>query len=186
MPIFNQEYTFIHIPKTGGTSVEAFLMDQGYEMKLFTGKGDIFINGHSPQHCTYQELQKLGLLTGKVFTILRSEVDRVVSEYFYLQRFRPDINHLYDNFDGFLDVFLDKNNFLLFDQHNLSNQEFIVGEDGKTDPRLYTFDFFDVDAIEAFLNLKGLGEYHHLQTEKSDILKPHHEERIRLFYDKNS
>ena len=45
MPIFNNEITFIHIPKSGGTTIERFLQSKGYKMSLFTSTGSIFING---------------------------------------------------------------------------------------------------------------------------------------------
>jgi hypothetical protein len=71
MPIFNNEYTFIHIPKCGGTSIEDFLIHNGYSVKLLKSKGHkpIYINGHTPQHCTFSELEQLGLLTDKIFTV---------------------------------------------------------------------------------------------------------------------
>jgi hypothetical protein len=97
MPIFNNEITFIHIPKCGGTSIEKFLQHNGYKMKLFTSTGSIFINGHTPQHCTFKELEELNLLTDKVFTIIRPEIDRVVSEYFYIKNNRPDLIKTHKN-----------------------------------------------------------------------------------------
>ena len=44
MPIFNNELTFIHIPKTGGQSIERLLMDNGYKMNLHIFNKDKYIN----------------------------------------------------------------------------------------------------------------------------------------------
>ncbi len=186
MPIFGNEYTFIHIPKSGGSSIEKFMQDKGFEMKLFTDSGAIFINGHTPQHCTYQELKLLGLLTGKVFTIVRPEIERVLSEFFYIRAHRPDLDELFVDFDEFLNLFLNKENYLLFDYHNLSNRAFITDESGKIDPDLHIFSFYDIDGLENFLGLKGLCHYHHLKTEKVDLLTEDHIARIKEFYGKNS
>jgi|688.fasta_scaffold259503_3 hypothetical protein len=106
MPIFNNEITFIHIPKSGGTSIEKFLQSKGYKMSLFTSTGSIFINNHTTQHCTYRELNELNLITDKVFTIVRNEVDRT--------NMRPDISSKFNNFDEFLDLFFNKDNSFEF------------------------------------------------------------------------
>jgi len=86
MPIFNDEITFIHIPKTGGDSIEKFVKDNGYDVKFRSVRKQGYINGHSPQHCTYRELKEMGLLTNKIFTVIRPNIDRVISEYFYLRK----------------------------------------------------------------------------------------------------
>ena len=185
MPIFNNEITFIHIPKSGGSSIEKFLQINKYKMDLFSSDGTIFINQHSPQHCTYRELEELGLLTDKVFTVVRPEIDRVVSEYFYIKNFRDDLNKLFKNFDEFLDMFLDKNNYLLFDQHNLSNKEFLINKSGVIDEKIKIFDFFDIKSIEKYLGISGLSNIHEFKTKKSDIIKTHHIEKINKFYNDN-
>jgi hypothetical protein len=184
MPIFNDEITFIHIPKCGGTSIENFLVDNNFNMSLFTSSGSVFINGHSPQHCTYNELERLNLLTDKIFAIIRPEVDRVVSEYFYILENRLDLSRLFKSFDEFLDLFLDYNNTILFDNHNLSNKEFLVNEFGVIDEKIKIFDFFNTEEIEDYLKLKGLDKIHKMQSKnKKHILENHHIEKIKKFYD---
>jgi hypothetical protein len=187
MPIFNNEITFIHIPKCGGTSVEEFMLKNNYKMSLFTSTGSIFINAHTPQHCTYKELKELGLLTRKVFTIVRPEMDRVVSEYFYILEKRPDLKRLFNNFDEFLELFLNKENSNLFDNHNLSNSEFLINETGEIDNNIKIFNFFDKEGIEEYLGLSGLDNFHCNKTDSSkklNILKEKHIEKIKEFYDK--
>ncbi len=185
MPIFNNEITFIHIPKCGGTSIEKFLQQNGYKMKLFTPTASILINGHTPQHCTYKELEELGLLTDKIFAVVRPEIDRVFSEYFYIQKFRHDLNKLFKNFNEFLDLFLDKKNYSLFDFHNLSNKEFLINKNGVIDEKIKIFDFFDIKSIEEYIGISGLSNIHEFKTKKIDIIKPHHIEKINKFYNDN-
>lgn len=182
MPIFNNEITFIHIPKSGGTSVERFMEKKGFKMSLFTSTGSVYINGHSPQHCTFRELTELNLLTDKIFTIIRDEKERVLSEYFYILSYRPDLRKIINSFDDFLDLFLDKENALLFDNHNLSNHEFLINHEGNIDPRITIFSFFDYRKIEDFLGIKGLNEYHEMKYRKNNFLTTEQIRRINAFY----
>lgn len=182
MPIFNREITFIHIPKCGGTSVERFVQDQGWRVGLFTPKGSVFVNGHTPQHCTYQELVELDVLTERVFTIVRAEPARVVSEFFYVQKRRPDLAKRFKNFDEFLELFLDRQNLKLFDYHNLPNREFLIDRTGNIDPRIKIFNFFDHAAIESYLGIKGLDKYRELRYGGENPLRPHHIKKIQSYF----
>jgi hypothetical protein len=166
MPIFNNDVTFLHIPKSGGSSVEAFLQSLGWKMSLHNTTGSISINGHSPQHCTLRELEDLNLVTKRVFTIVRSEVDRCISEYFYISRYRHDLKKLFNGFDQFLDLFLDKRNTLLFDHHNLPVREFLLNKHGRIEPSVEIINFFDVARIESFLGVSGLSDFHELRSDK--------------------
>jgi len=185
MPIFNNEITFIHIPKCGGTTIERFLESKGYKMSLFTSTGSIFINGHTPQHCTYSELDELNLLTNKIFTIVRPEYERVLSEYFYILEKRPDLKELFTDFDSFLELFLDKKNSLLFDNHNLSNKDFLINSKGEIDPKIKIFDFFDVNGIEEYLQINGLNKFHKMKTNKINLITDEHSKKISNFYNDN-
>ncbi len=82
MPLFlNHRVVFLHIPKTGGTSVCRSLRDHGdaplYSDESYTGPG------HSPQHSTYRELVKLNMVPQgfRVMAVVRNPYDRFVSEY---------------------------------------------------------------------------------------------------------
>ncbi len=187
MPIFDNEITFIHIPKCGGSSIEYFLQDNGYKIKLFSLTGSVFINGHTPQHCTFRELDELGLLTEKIFTVVRPEVDRVVSEFFYIQSYRPDLNKLFKTFDDFLEIFLNKNNYSLFDYHNVPNKEFLINKDGFIDSNIKIFDFLDIGAIERYLGISGLSGIHELKSKRNNFLiRDQQIKKIKKFYGKDS
>lgn len=183
MPIFNNELTFIHIPKSGGTTIERFLQNNGYKMSLFTSTGSIFINGHTPQHCTYRELNELSLITDKVFTIVRNEVDRTISEYKYVKNMRPDISSKFKSFDQFLDLFLNKENSLMFDFHNLSNKEFLIDESGKISDKIEVIDFFDIKKIESYLGLTGLSNFHEMSFVEDIEISQTQINRIKAYYE---
>lgn len=182
MPIFNNEFTFIHIPKCGGTTIEKFMVNNGCKMSMLAFLNGTKINNHSPQHCTYRELEELNLLTDKIFTIVRSEIDRVVSEYFYILQHRKDLNNLFEGFDEFLELFLDKKNYSLFDYHNLSNNEFLINNNGVIDSKIKIFNFFEIEKIENYLGLNGLKNYHEYKTQKYDILEQRHVNKIKNFF----
>ena len=184
MPIFNNNLTFIHIPKCGGTSIEVFLQSLGWKMSLFTATESVFINGHTPQHCTYRELAELNLVGDRVFTVVRSDLDRCVSEYFYIKRHRPNVKRLFDSFDGFLDLFLDKRNTLLFDYHNVPTREFIINRQGNIEPSIEIIDFFDIARIESFLDVKGLTAFHEMRSARTLAfsLSKKQEQRIQKYF----
>jgi hypothetical protein len=81
MPI-NDRYAFVHIPKTGGSSV-AVLMGCNtceYRPHELTGSG----NGIELTHLTASEMQeRIGWDSRLWFAVLRNPWDRMVSEYAY-------------------------------------------------------------------------------------------------------
>ena len=184
MPIFNDDITFIHIPKCGGSSIEAFLPSLGWKMSLYTNTSSVFINGHTPQHCTYRELVELNIVTKRVFAVVRPDVDRCVSEYFYAQKYRPDIVGLFDDFDSFLDLFLDRRHTQMFDQHNLPSREFLLNKQGEIEPTIEVIDFFDIPRIETFLGVTGLARFHELRSirDPNFRLSTEQEQRIISYF----
>lgn len=83
---------FIHIPKTGGTSIEQFIKDNGENNLLFIGVQ----NNRSLQHLTSYELKKIIPYIYKKyykFSIVRNPYDRLLSEYYW----NPSINLGYKN-----------------------------------------------------------------------------------------
>jgi len=84
--INGQNILFIHIPKTGGTSVEHYLSRHG-PINL---KGGGYTQGMrcSPQHLHLADLASLGALHDQdwTFTLVRHPVARIISEYRYQMR----------------------------------------------------------------------------------------------------
>lgn len=85
MPIFRidqRKIAYIHIPKTGGTSIETWLSSCG-EMSYYSTVVPTFLKC-SPQHFTLSYLQLLEPeMTTDIFSIVRDPYDRAESEYFY-------------------------------------------------------------------------------------------------------
>ena len=85
MPIYkndnNENILFIHIPKTGGTSIEKAL---SYYPEAFFNKykGDFFV---TPQHFSSKDYQHLSIsvLVDTSFCLVRHPLDRLKSEYKY-------------------------------------------------------------------------------------------------------
>ena len=103
MPYFNKErinVLFIHIPKTGGTSLECYFSDKcniplnseslyGYLEEKTKLENNIFINS-SLQHITYQEIIKYNQFFNinfnniQLITIVRNPYERIISDLFFL------------------------------------------------------------------------------------------------------
>lgn len=86
MPLFtknNLTSLFIHIPKTGGTSIEKWLGERG-ELTYYSPTAPAFMSV-TPQHLTQTDLE--GLMGTNSwdfsFTIVRNPYDRIESEYFF-------------------------------------------------------------------------------------------------------
>ena len=101
MPYFrNANLLLIHIPKTGGTSVEKYFSDKfniplnqaslyGFLDPVVSLKTGIHLN-HSLQHLTMDEIKKynyyFNITNACVITIVRNPYERLMSELFYQKR----------------------------------------------------------------------------------------------------
>lgn len=109
---------FLHIPKTGGTSVEKQLRSLGYRLRLIENQISIdknFVFKKTPQHLTLDVLEHI-LDLGKVdqmATVTRHPFDRLVSEFFWLKK-----NNICGSADEFLDDFLQQGRFSRFNIDN--------------------------------------------------------------------
>ncbi|AEA97780.1 sulfotransferase family 2 domain-containing protein [Alteromonas mediterranea] len=90
MPLYlnnEQAITFLHIPKTAGTTIESWLNETGkYQQILFSQKKleDMLV---TPQHLGYHTLTELTKTLNRPFNykfaVVRNPFDRIVSEFFY-------------------------------------------------------------------------------------------------------
>jgi len=159
MPLFlRNKLLYIHIPKCGGDTVSYFLREHNDPPFLFIADGSVMVNGHTPQHLTWREFMKLGWLPSndfKVAALVRHPVDRVISEFRYIQHSRPDLVGIATTPSSFLDAFLssDPISNTLFDNHNLSILEFLEDESGQIDPII---DIRPVQEMDQLMNSLGL------------------------------
>lgn len=92
---------FIHIPKTGGTSIELYLSDK-YHIKLdeehilTTMKSNNFFEGISLQHQTLlniinnNNIFKIDFNEIDIITVIRNPYHRLLSDLFFLNMIKPD------------------------------------------------------------------------------------------------
>lgn len=124
MPVFSRDdhrVLFVHIPKTGGTSVEHHFRVSGWHVDFFdTGEAQYSKNQYmkcSPQHLNAKQLQTVLRLSAFhfVFTIVREPVERTISEY----NWRRKHLGLTSPFDSWIEesLNLQKTNQYILDNH---------------------------------------------------------------------
>ncbi len=89
MPLFSKNgktILFVHIPKTGGTSIYYFFKENTFTVDWFNSSYDIINKESSPQHRHREKiiefLNKKPFAYDYSFTIVRNPLDRLISEYF--------------------------------------------------------------------------------------------------------
>jgi hypothetical protein len=128
MPIdFKNKIKFIHIPRTGGSSIENAL-------SLFN-KENLWENGfrfnedgcrYAPQHITHRMMDKYYPITKEwfSFTLVRNPYEKIVSEYFYIHRHFKGRAITHFNENNFYEWL--KNDVTKFDiDHKLPQNKFI-------------------------------------------------------------
>jgi hypothetical protein len=164
------ELVFIHIPKTGGTSFTEYLRHM-YHINLdanalFGAPGET-INLHSLQHCTYREIREWLHDRGKdigdytILAFIRSPYYRLMSELFYLQRIPPNTKptEVYRFAKALLeerDPPLLYDTYARYDNHLLSQSEFLIDESGEIPNNLTILESEDIDSIFPLLDTRRL------------------------------
>jgi hypothetical protein len=138
MPYFKNEninLLFIHIPKTGGSSIEEYIKKKYNipldEKSLFTAVGKR-LNGVSYQHQTYNDIYDNREFFNinfennmKIMTIVRNPYDRIISDLFFFKL----INYYTEPEEVFLTI---KDKFLMckYDNHPLPQYKFVTDKNG--------------------------------------------------------
>lgn len=94
MPVFtkdNKNFLFIHVPKTGGTSIEKVFYQSGWSLAYldFGGQGSLnHLRLCSPQHMHKEMLQSIFNLDkfDEIFMVIRNPYKRFRSEYCWANR----------------------------------------------------------------------------------------------------
>jgi len=189
LPIFfnsKKSYLFIHIPKTGGTSVELYAKKLNYKTSLLqNGLSVDNLKGfkRSPQHLNIKQLIELLHFPDftEIFTIVRHPFYRAFSEYSWL---RDRFNNISEE-EFFLDLIKNGPSSVYNYDGHLDNQIDFVSEDVIH----YKFEENAFDRIEVLLKsnsdylLKDYCKFPHKKNSKKEIL-PKLEEKYKAAVEK--
>lgn len=183
MPInSNHKIIFIHVPKTGGTSIEQILEMMSPDAFLtykpsrntysllpldkFTSDEYRLCASKNLQHFTLRELQKV--LDPQIYkeykkiSVVRNPYERLVSEFAYSQK---TINR-HHNFDMFVKKNLAHPQYLrnwLFDGHLETQTSFLINEENNFNSidKIYRYENLQ-DCLKDLNSLTGKNTYPHL------------------------
>lgn len=159
---------FVHIPKTGGTSLETYLSEY-YNISLnyqslfgWRGKGDTSSLQHFTLQTIWNQRKQLGLHEDnlRIFTIVRNPYSRMVSELFY----RGMINDFTSkhNVAQTIQNYFGQNHS--FDNHKLSQFTFLKNS---SENIWQGVEIMHLETIEQDLALKGYENFHYHNREHS-------------------
>lgn len=175
----------MHIPKTGGTSIEVALCNANYERLLWNNRGPRLLLV-SPQHYHNKILNQLNLIiSGYKFTVVRDPIDRIISEGLY--RKIRDIDafiffslFVYRWFPRFLDNHIRPQSHFLIPGINI-----FKFEDGIDDvfKALHSMGFLQADIAVPHLKKNALMEKPIISAESASlIMRLYEEDYNRLGY----
>lgn len=133
MPVFtkdNKNFLFIHVPKTGGTSIETVFYQSGWNISYvdFGGQGSLnHLRRCSPQHMHKEMLQSIFNLDkfDEIFMLVRNPYKRLCSEYCWANRANLDSAMAIDPWVKEAIKAYTKDNYIL-DNHLRPQNEFQV------------------------------------------------------------
>jgi len=135
MPYFREIKTLlIHIPKTGGSSIEVYFCNK-FNVKLnyinFYSNMNLLYNNHSLQHCTYKELYNdkqfdINFDDIKIITVVRNPYERIISDLFFYKLIRLDMsqNEIYEQIRLFIE-----SDDIKYDNHKLPQYLYLINND---------------------------------------------------------
>jgi hypothetical protein len=200
MPYFkndNVNLLLIHIPKTGGTSLE-FYFSSKFNIELNTQslfmfldeetklKNNIVINS-SMQHMTYQTILKyknefnINFNNLKIITIVRNPYERIISDLLFYGRFNEN-NSKEDIFNIIKLYIVSKD----VDNHNIPQYLFITDHNKEIIPNICILNTETLTNDVHNLGYEDFNNYHNSKIKKLDYYKFLNYDSIKLindFYD---
>lgn len=139
---------FVHIPKTGGTSIELYFMSKGVPDKqlLTTEKWvpthKVWVRGVSLQHQRFQEIAAHAAASGiditplRKFAVVRNPYSRVISDLFFYRKITPRHSpaEVFRELKKYIDDYLRQPT--AYDNHARPQSDLILDEQGQIDPSL--------------------------------------------------
>lgn len=188
---------FIHIPKTGGTSVETYFEDI---MNIPIDSEHMYnfplLLGHRRQHCTYAELSEHipNINKYKIFSIVRNPTHRIVSEVLYLKKYwKIDVPG--STLDDKIKHLLLKENINSYDNHLLPQYKYLTNKDGiinkqihvmhneMLDQDMQNYGFVNFGDIKELVSDKFTKDYDSMIADDTkQLIKEFYRHDFELFY----
>ena len=153
--IHNKKCIFIHIPKTGGTTIEHFLKDNGINQLEYIG----VVNNRSMQHYKASELKlRIPQYFNNYykFSIVRNPYDRLLSEYYWcpILNVGYKYNKLKDYFLKYvIFLFKNKNKMLsVYNDHFIPQYDFLYENNNLIVNNIFKYEHFSY--VNNFLKKK--------------------------------
>ncbi len=212
MPYFKNDdinVLFIHVPKTGGTSLESYFSSK-FNISLNNKsvynliQDDQLLNENieinsSLQHITYNQIVKYSKIFNidfdniKIITIVRNPYERLVSDLFFLSLITPDSTK-----EAVIDIL---HKYLVsdkYDNHNIPQYKFITNDKGEIIQNIHilktesltnemkNLGYIDFD-VYTNVNTNKVNYYNYLNNESFEIInKFYHLDFILFNYNKIS
>jgi hypothetical protein len=213
MPYFkndNINVLFIHIPKTGGTSVELYFSSKfnlplnNSSLFLYFQDKELLFNKNikinsSLQHLTYNQIVEHNQLFNinfdniKIITIVRNPYERIISDLFFWKIITKDVTK--ETVFDIINNYLDSNKY---DNHNIPQYKFITNDKGeiiqnihilKTESLTNDMNNLGYNDFKIFenVNMHKVNYYDYLNNKSIDIINQfYHLDFILFNYDKIS
>lgn len=196
MPYFvDYNILFIHIPKTGGTSVEKYF-SQKLKRKLslkelysITSK----FNNHSYQHLTYSELYSNRKLLNiffnsemLIFAVVRNPYERTISELFFQKLIKKNMSPK-EVENKLVNYFKSRD---LYDYHKIPQYLFVTDINDVINPKIK---ILKTETLNNDMKLLGFNDFDNIETLKTfrnelnyyDYLTDESIKMINFYYDKD-
>ena len=195
MPYFRNNdinILFIHIPKTGGCSLEKYFsikyniqlnVDSLYMFLDKENKNNIVINS-SLQHVTYQTILKyknefnINFNNIKIITIVRNPYDRIISDLFFL--YKITINTSKEEVFNIIQTYLLSDNL---DNHNIPQYFFITDNNKEIIPNIYILHTETLTTDMHNLGYEDFNIYENVNSNKINYFNYLNNDSINLIND---
>ena len=165
MPYYKNINTLlIHIPKTGGTSLEEYLQTKSPQT-LFSGyTNDIMPEEHlrniSLQHqffsdiWRYRNILQIDFTNIKIITIVRNPYDRIISDLLYLNLIKHTTHP--DKISSIIKKYIQRTDL---DNHNVPQYKFICDSKGNLSKNMAQIKIFKTETLTKELQEYGFIDY---------------------------
>jgi hypothetical protein len=189
MPYFNKEnLLFIHIPKTGGSSIENYFFNKyGKNIyTLFSGM-DVLFNNHTLQHSTYKELYQNRDYFNihfddslKIFTVVRNPYERIISDLFFFNLINLDMNR--DQVEIVIKNYLNET-YDHYDNHRIPQYLYVVDENDTICKNIICIKINDINQKMYELGYKDFNSYDNVNTNKINYFTLLNDNAIKMIND---